>query len=240
VRKYYRSCYQSFSHLIVVDKNEVNKFQKMAQHIRIKVGDLRTIEIQKRLKFADKKLADYPVLRSLFDSLKNTEEKLILGSLWAEDLFLIDKMEIPCVIFPHDLGEKNLNKIESKLESMGKIIIRIDDKTDKLVTNSPNCVYLINIKGILCESYRFFKYAYIGGGFGTSIHSVLEPYLAGCRVFCGPNIHRSSEYDFIKANDSVFIKVVQSSIDFDFSMSENRLEIKNISAKEILDWVHYA
>jgi 3-deoxy-D-manno-octulosonic-acid transferase len=50
---------------------------------------------------------------------------------------------------------------------------------------------------MLCELYQYFDCAYIGGGYEKSIHSVLEPFLMGAKVLCGPKIHRSTEYDYI-------------------------------------------
>ena len=49
---------------------------------------------------------------------------------------------------------------------------------------------------------------FVGGGHGRSIHSVLEPYLAMANVFCGPKVHRSTEYDFILDNSPDFITIV--------------------------------
>jgi 3-deoxy-D-manno-octulosonic-acid transferase len=58
----------------------------------------------------------------------------------------------------------------------------------------------MNLKGVLCEIYTSFEYAFVGGGHGVSVHSLLEPYLGGSIVFCGPRVHRSTEYTLIKEN----------------------------------------
>ncbi len=43
---------------------------------------------------------------------------------------------------------------------------------------------------------RISVFAYVGGGFETSIHSVLEPLISGAdRISCGPVNHRSTEFD---------------------------------------------
>ena len=43
----------------------------------------------------------------------------------------------------------------------------------------------IDLAGILVEFYAFSKIAYVGGGFGRSIHSVLEPAVASKRCYVG-------------------------------------------------------
>ena len=53
----------------------------------------------------------------------------------------------------------------------------------------------------MLELYAEFQVALVGGGFFGHTHSVLEPYLAGCTVYCGPNVYRSSEYYQVKAID---------------------------------------
>ena len=58
-------------------------------------------------------------------------------------------------------------------------------------------VSLMLVPGIFCELYANFGQAYVGGGHLKSIHSVLEPYLGGAQIYCGPKTYRSTEFDFI-------------------------------------------
>ena len=60
-------------------------------------------------------------------------------------------------------------------------------------------IVLFTGKGVLCELYQKFDLAYVGGGFEKSIHSVLEPFWAGCQVVCGPGTHRSTEFDYCQS-----------------------------------------
>jgi len=62
-------------------------------------------------------------------------------------------------------------------------------------------VILFRGKGFLLELYKEFQVALVGGGFYGQTHSILEPYLAGCMVYCGPHIQRSSEYFQVKDLD---------------------------------------
>jgi 3-deoxy-D-manno-octulosonic-acid transferase len=69
-------------------------------------------------------------------------------------------------------------------------------------------VILINLKGVLCELYSQVGHVYVGGGFGRSVHSVMEPFVAGARVYCGPKVYRSTEVEAIQALGGNFLRVV--------------------------------
>ena len=47
-------------------------------------------------------------------------------------------------------------------------------------------IVLVDRMGLLARLYRYGDIAYVGGGFGDGIHSLLEPAAWGCPVICGP------------------------------------------------------
>jgi len=47
--------------------------------------------------------------------------------------------------------------------------------------------------GYLVSVYRYGKVAYIGGGFTSGIHSILEPAAYGMPVIFGPDYHKFQE-----------------------------------------------
>ena len=47
---------------------------------------------------------------------------------------------------------------------------------------------IINKIGILADLYKYCDLACIGGGFGTGVHSVIEPAIYGLLITYGPNI----------------------------------------------------
>ena len=52
---------------------------------------------------------------------------------------------------------------------------------------------MVDIIGILPYLYSLGTTAYIGGGFGRGVHSVLEPAVFGSKIICGPNIEMLDE-----------------------------------------------
>ena len=51
----------------------------------------------------------------------------------------------------------------------------------------PNIV-IVNKVGILADLYKYCDFAYVGGGFGAGVHSVIEPAIYNAIVTYGPNI----------------------------------------------------
>ena len=86
--------------------------------------------------------------------------------------------------------------------------------------NKPG-VILINLKGVLCELYKFFAISFVGGGHGVSIHSVMEPYIAGSRIFCGPKVFRSTEFQFIQGKRRIKFLLLRISLNFFLSSVSN-------------------
>lgn len=127
-------------------------------------------------------------------------KRIILGSLWASELMtLLDSFDelIKNGYFLY-LAPHHLSGIEYEviLKSLQRRELNFCELTD-FENYSGESIVLSKIPGILCEIYPLFKHAFVGGGHGRSVHSLLEPYWAGCHVYCGPKVHRSTEYDFI-------------------------------------------
>ncbi|MFC2630058.1 MAG: 3-deoxy-D-manno-octulosonic acid transferase, partial [Porphyromonas sp.] len=57
----------------------------------------------------------------------------------------------------------------------------------------------------LSSVYRYGTWAYVGGGFGKSVHNTLEAAVYGIPVFFGPEIHKHREVRELVARASGFI-----------------------------------
>lgn len=141
--------------------------------------DLRVARIFKRLLNKDKVLSE-----KLSAEEMALKKKMVIGNAWPSDIrFLKTAPELfyewDIWVVPHSLKKENLDKIKKELGAL------------------PH--HMVSRPGFLCEFYTLFEYAWVGGGFHRSIHSVLEPYMAGCRVFVGGNTSRSSEFKALSA-----------------------------------------
>lgn len=143
------------------------------------------------------------------ESLKNWASQVekrytfIFGSVWSHEIEVIrefvkrlkeENKEFRVLIAPHKLAG-------SEFEELYELLVKnFQKELFGLYKDKANVkpIMLCQEGGILCELYPYFAHAYIGGGFGRSIHSLLEPFWGECFLYFGPKIHRSTEYDFIK------------------------------------------
>lgn len=121
---------------------------------------------------------------------------LVAGSTWPEDeaILLPYFNEAPedfaLVLAPHEIHEEHLRSIEAGLKRPS---IRLSEYVEgKPLPEGTSCI-IIDCFGLLSSVYRYGKWAYVGGGFGKSVHNTLEAAVYGVPVFFGPEIHKHRE-----------------------------------------------
>lgn len=137
------------------------------------------------------------------------DQKIIFGSFWQNEVEIFQNMDlkelvlhkkVTLFIFPHKLNPDSVSALVKSINSIFKQDICTVYGQKMFQNTQLEKIYgvvIVTLPGILCEMYTHFNLAYVGGGFGRSVHSLLEPFLAGCQIVCGPKTHRSSEYDLI-------------------------------------------
>jgi len=102
-------------------------------------------------------------------------------------------------LVPHEPNETNINYIKNKF--INNILItelKMSEKKEKIDLEK---VIIVNTIGDLLKLYGIADVAYIGGGFGTGVHSITEPSGYGIPIICGPNCYNSPFSDnLIKKN----------------------------------------
>jgi 3-deoxy-D-manno-octulosonic-acid transferase len=140
------------------------------------------------------------------------EKRFIFGNVWPEDIFLLKNFpsDYRCLLIPHKLDADIIKKMSAELDAHNlSYQILNENSIDDVDTQ----IIILLKKGVLCELYSDFSRAYVGGGFGESIHSILEPLVAGCKsIACGPVHFRSTEFDI--ADSMKLLTVVNSSQEF--------------------------
>jgi 3-deoxy-D-manno-octulosonic-acid transferase len=160
--------------------------------------DFRIDQIKRRLEHKEEKFQrlfpGHDDFKKILESYPRNK-RLILGNAWIHDLFLLKNIphDVLLVIVPHRLDLENVQAITQMLISLGRTPSIVSHEQHEFEGSSS---FLFNMKGVLCEVYADFGKAYVGGGFGQSVHSLLEPLVAGCEhLSCGPVNHRSTEFD---------------------------------------------
>lgn len=160
-----------------------------------RIYDFRIEQIQRRVLEKEKKFREvFPAYPDLRAHLEKCPKKLIIGNAWVSDLFLLRDVpkDVFLLVVPHQLSLENLNAFHAALKDLGREAHVFSDQNAFV----PGNTVILNKKGVLCELYADFPKCYVGGGFEGSIHSVLEPLVAGNGdIACGPQHFRSTEYD---------------------------------------------
>lgn len=231
---YYKWCLKSFDKIVSVSQKEKDSITRLANisQSQIEVFDFRILQINNRLNRSESTLDEnWPLWRDLHANLNNRQKtKVILGNFWNHEFELIKPLadKVSLVLVPHQLQESKMDILRSKLGTKKINFIEIKQDTTHIPSDFEG-VFILNLKGILCELYSLFDIAYVGGGFGSSIHSALEPYLAGCRIVTGPRIHRSTEFDVISEYDSPSIRSLSKLNDIaNYILNENITDTEHI------------
>ncbi len=94
-----------------------------------------------------------------------------------------------CFMVPHDPLQAAVDRIHQECDRLG-LDFRLYTQLKKDDLGNLICV---DKMGILAALYGLGDLAYVGGGFGKGVHSVLEPMIYGLPVLTGPNIEVSHE-----------------------------------------------
>jgi len=115
---------------------------------------------------------DYPVIFDSFNKLyPQGNESLISNNHRV-------------IIVPHEVDNNTITKIENHLRELNIASVRFT----KMNEQPPQCI-IVDTVGMLADMYANADLAYVGSGFSTGVHSVIEPAIHGCVVSFGPVIH---------------------------------------------------
>lgn len=217
--------YHFFAEILAATQSDRERFvnELGIASSQVQFLELRFIQIERRL--ADKKAVfdSHEVSRHYAEWLQKTpQKKLIIGSMWPVEIDLFSKhfkdaiknQKIHVSIFPHHLSgmvyEQLVDSLKVILEDIPVVIIdeKMNANSLQAALETPS-VFVFKLKGMLCEFYSLFDDAYVGGGHGRSIHSILEPFLAGPFLFCGPGTHRSTEFMVVQEATKKDVRVVE-------------------------------
>ncbi len=93
------------------------------------------------------------------------------------------------MIAPHEITDTQLTKIT---EQSPLPILRYTHCTTPQQI-APSALFVLDTIGQLSAAYQYGDMAFIGGGFGTGIHNILEPAAFGLPILFGPNYEKFQE-----------------------------------------------
>ena len=208
----YREVLKCFTHLFVQNQESVDLLKTIGVTETSITGDTRFDRVLD--------ICSQAKVLSLVERFKGDRLTMVAGSSWApdEDIFIPyfnAHPEMKLVIAPHVIDESHLKEITGKVK--GKVV-RYSQATEENVAEA-DCL-IIDCFGLLSSIYRYGEIAYIGGGFGVSIHNTLEAAVYGIPVIFGPNNKKFMEAQGLKQCKGGF--EIQGASDFNELMDRFR------------------
>lgn len=137
-------------------------------------GDPRLERMEERKKLKNVRAEE---LKSEILAWKGNRKLLIVGNAWEVDLRALSPVfletSVCFLVVPHDLSPVNLSLLQSSIHDYSNVRMCAE-------------------YGVLAELYSLADVAYVGGGFGKGIHSVIEPAAYGASIVAGS--HRADSF----------------------------------------------
>ena len=217
------------SHFFVQDKNSKELLQNIGFTNCTVAGDTRFDSVIANTQNS--------VSIPLIEEFTKNKTTIICGSTWTQDEALLAKYikvnpNYNYIIAPHEMLQ--ISALQKQTNAL------LFSKADN--TNINNCnVLIIDSIGILSNIYKYGDLAYIGGGFGSGIHNILEAATFGLPLVFGPNYQKFKEANELIelgvaksiSNYSELEMTILSSINFNKSIAKNYIK-SNAGATEII------
>jgi 3-deoxy-D-manno-octulosonic-acid transferase len=188
---YKRYVYGFFDVIGVTDEEDKHRFAKlMGNGTKVAVfGDTKYERINKAKEVSSSK-------ELINGNILTNKNVFVVGSSWDKDEDVIfpvleklysnglsDSSPVVTVIAPHEPTEDNLENIEYDLHTKYPNIKSI--RYSELNRYSGENLIIVDNIGMLMGLYKYAHVAYVGGGFQTGMHNVLEPAGYGIPVLFG-------------------------------------------------------
>lgn len=192
----FRTALRTFDYLFLQREENQTLLKRFEINNSIVAGDTRYDRVAYRL--------ESNIRNKYFEQWRFSNEPiLVIGSSWPDDegllIPLINNKTISSkvILAPHEVSTRHIDEIESLLN------VPYQKYTDLSEGNMPldeTRVIILDCIGVLAEAYKYGTIAYVGGGFGTGLHNILEPAVFGLPVIFGPEFKKFPEaFDFISA-----------------------------------------
>lgn len=177
----------TFSHFFVQDQNSLKLLHSINYPNATVSGDTRFDRVHDIL-LQDNEL-------DFINEFKDGKYTLVAGSTWSEDEdLLVDYINKHSaenekfIIAPHNIKPEGVLRLQELLQ---KKTVLFSEKEGKCLEDFQ--VFIIDAMGILTKIYAAADVAYVGGGYRTGLHNILEPATFGVPVVIGPKFEKFNE-----------------------------------------------
>ncbi|MCF8459276.1 MAG: 3-deoxy-D-manno-octulosonic acid transferase [Flavobacteriales bacterium] len=173
-----RAALKLFDRIFLVDENSKKLLAGIGIENTTVCGDTRYDRVMEIARLA----ASIPAI----EAFKGNSKLVVCGSTWAEDEKLLSYCfnqfsKTKWIIAPHEIGEANIQRLQKLFPNSVRL-----SKFEKGEAK----VLIVDSIGLLNKLYRYADVAYVGGGFRTGLHNILEATAFGTPTVFGPNHSR--------------------------------------------------
>jgi 3-deoxy-D-manno-octulosonic-acid transferase len=190
-----RACVLPFDRVLAVSAETADVSVRLGlTSVRPEVaGDTRYDQVVRRTENAE-------TVAGPIRPLKGDRFGIVFGSTWPTDEAVMTPVlkalagrgrRVWSVWVPHEPTARHLENVEFQCGQAGLRSVRLSALP--AAPPEPFDVLLVDRIGILAGLYAVADAAFVGGGFGPGVHSVLEPAAFGVPVFFGPRCRNSFE-----------------------------------------------
>ena len=193
IRSFYCSLFSSFDAIYTVSDSEIlvlNEILGENHSVPVEaLGNPRYDTVfRSEKKILNRDINNKNIKKIILGSTHNEDDRKILDSV--TDMLEKDP-DIKLICVPHETTKYEISRYQ-------KIFLKYNIDTtifegDSVEKIPDDRVVIIGVVGLLSEIYSKASIAYIGGGFSSGIHNVMEPAAAALPVIFGPNYSKFHE-----------------------------------------------
>lgn len=235
----FRKILRCFKHIFVQDERSKILLDKIGIRNVTIAGDTRFDRV-KDVKSRGKELPELERFAS-----QGETPTLVVGSSWPEDEslyipWLLANPSVKAIIAPHEFDNERINKLVQAFPTGSAMPLShyselFKERPDSQEFNSVKYI-IVDSFGLLSSIYRYGDAAYVGGGFGKSIHNINEAAVYGIPVVFGPNNKKFKEAADLKNCGGGF-EVTSSTISPTLSKIFGDSEFRHLSGHAAHDYI---
>lgn len=202
LRKYYKLIFNKFDKIFTIDPDMIDFLRKLKISSEISLlADTRYDRVKSKILLKSKNF-------DWLNKLQQGKFVLVAGSIWEPDEEIISRalkiirnfsefsINLTAILVPHEPNEKHINKLKKLVPNsilLSELIQYVENSEQEKLQYLSYQDIIVDSVGKLLEIYSIGNFAYIGGGFGVGIHSVIEPAGYGLPIASGPNVGNSKD-----------------------------------------------
>ena len=200
VSSFKKTLYGMIDTAFVIDEFDEKNYKEKLKNYNVnilKTGDSKFERVYQSAKFENHK----PVMP---ENILINKKLFVIGSSWKEDEDVIlpaaDKAvkfdgSLLTILVPHEPKETKISAIEKTIENRYKNLTSI--RYSQLENYKGENLIIVDRMGLLSKLYSGAYVSYVGGGFKTGLHNILEPAIFNMPILFSNKVKNSDEDEIL-------------------------------------------